>query len=138
MALQLVHAALVQALRGEQQMDAERTAEAADHDEQVHEFAVRGQKFTELVDHHEQAGQRHQIGAARAAGNYTSALEYERARAGGADLVPLPSLFVVVDEFSELLSSHREFMDLFVMIGRLGRSLGVHLLLASQRLDEGR
>lgn len=29
-------------------------------------------------------------------------------------------------------------MDLFVMIGRLGRSLGVHLLLASQRLDEGR
>lgn len=74
----------------------------------------------------------------RAAGNYTSALEYERARAGGADLTPLPSLFVVVDEFSELLSAHREFMDLFVMIGRLGRSLGVHLLLASQRLDEGR
>ncbi|WP_234018332.1 type VII secretion protein EccCa [Streptomyces sp. FXJ7.023] len=74
----------------------------------------------------------------RAAGNHTSALEYERARAGGADLTPLPSLFVVVDEFSELLSSHREFMDLFVMIGRLGRSLGVHLLLASQRLDEGR
>lgn len=74
----------------------------------------------------------------RAAGNYTSALEYERARAGGADLAPLPSLFVVVDEFSELLASHREFMELFVMIGRLGRSLGVHLLLASQRLDEGR
>ncbi|MFE6765639.1 type VII secretion protein EccCa [Streptomyces sp. NPDC057689] len=74
----------------------------------------------------------------RAAGNYTSALEYERARAGGADLAPLPSLFVVVDEFSELLAAHREFMELFVMIGRLGRSLGVHLLLASQRLDEGR
>ncbi|MFJ3892521.1 type VII secretion protein EccCa [Streptomyces sp. NPDC090083] len=74
----------------------------------------------------------------RSAGNYTSALEYERARAGGAALAPLPSLFVVVDEFSELLASHREFMELFVMIGRLGRSLGVHLLLASQRLDEGR
>ncbi|MFJ3762807.1 type VII secretion protein EccCa [Streptomyces sp. NPDC090080] len=74
----------------------------------------------------------------RAAGNYSSALEYERARANGAHLAPLPSLFVVVDEFSELLSAHREFMDLFVMIGRLGRSLGVHLLLASQRLDEGR
>src|SRR5690349_6336232 len=29
-------------------------------------------------------------------------------------------------------------IDLFVMIGRLGRSLGLHLLLASQRLDEGR
>ncbi|MFF3334492.1 type VII secretion protein EccCa [Streptomyces sp. NPDC002888] len=74
----------------------------------------------------------------RAAGNYTSALDYEKARASGVPLAPLPSLFVVVDEFSELLAAHREFMDLFVMIGRLGRSLGVHLLLASQRLDEGR
>jgi S-DNA-T family DNA segregation ATPase FtsK/SpoIIIE len=74
----------------------------------------------------------------RSAGNYTSALDYERARAAGAALEPLPSLFVIVDEFSELLAAHREFMDLFVMIGRLGRSLGVHLLLASQRLDEGR
>ncbi|MER5602902.1 type VII secretion protein EccCa [Streptomyces sp. NPDC002265] len=74
----------------------------------------------------------------RAAGNYTSALEYEKARSSGTPLAPLPSLFVVVDEFSELLAAHREFMDLFVMIGRLGRSLGVHLLLASQRLDEGR
>ncbi|GGR83643.1 type VII secretion protein EccC [Streptomyces humidus] len=74
----------------------------------------------------------------RAAGNFTSALEYEKARASGAPLEPLPSLFVVVDEFSELLAAHAEFMELFVMIGRLGRSLGVHLLLASQRLDEGR
>ncbi|MFJ7078529.1 type VII secretion protein EccCa [Streptomyces sp. NPDC098781] len=74
----------------------------------------------------------------RSSGNYTSALEYEKARAGGAQLDPLPSLFVVVDEFSELLAAHRDFMELFVMIGRLGRSLGVHLLLASQRLDEGR
>jgi len=74
----------------------------------------------------------------RAAGNYSSALEYEKARAAGTPLDPLPSLFIVVDEFSELLSAHRDFMELFVMIGRLGRSLGVHLLLASQRLDEGR
>ncbi|MEU8926150.1 type VII secretion protein EccCa [Kitasatospora sp. NPDC048545] len=74
----------------------------------------------------------------RAAGNYSSLLDYETARAGGADLEPLPTLFVVVDEFSELLAAHRDFMELFIMIGRLGRSLGVHLLLASQRLDEGR
>ncbi|MER5888277.1 type VII secretion protein EccCa [Streptomyces sp. NPDC001941] len=74
----------------------------------------------------------------RRAGTYSSVLEYEKARAAGAALDPLPSLFVVVDEFSELLSAHRDFMDLFVMIGRLGRSLGVHLLLASQRLEEGR
>jgi DNA segregation ATPase FtsK/SpoIIIE, S-DNA-T family len=74
----------------------------------------------------------------RRAGNYSSALDYEKARAQGAPLDPLPTLFVIVDEFSELLSAHREFIDLFVMIGRLGRSLGVHLLLASQRLDDGR
>jgi DNA segregation ATPase FtsK/SpoIIIE, S-DNA-T family len=74
----------------------------------------------------------------RRAGNYSSVLDYEKARAQGAPLDPLPTLFVVVDEFSELLSAHREFIDLFVMIGRLGRSLSVHLLLASQRLDDGR
>ncbi|MGF1430301.1 type VII secretion protein EccCa [Kitasatospora sp. LaBMicrA B282] len=74
----------------------------------------------------------------RAAGNYSSLLEYETARAAGTPLEPMPVLFVVVDEFSELLAAHRDFMELFVMIGRLGRSLGVHLLLASQRLDEGR
>lgn len=74
----------------------------------------------------------------RAAGNFTSVLDYERARQQGARLAPLPTLLVVVDEFSELLASKPEFIDLFVMIGRLGRSLAVHLLLASQRLEEGR
>ncbi len=74
----------------------------------------------------------------RAAGNYASARDYERARAAGAALDPLPSLFIVVDEFSEMLTARPEFIDLFVAIGRLGRSLGLHLLLASQRLDEGR
>jgi S-DNA-T family DNA segregation ATPase FtsK/SpoIIIE len=74
----------------------------------------------------------------RRAGNFSSVLDYEKARAAGAPLDPLPTLFVIVDEFSELLSAHREFIDLFVMIGRLGRSLAVHLLLASQRLDDGR
>ncbi|MGA5756850.1 type VII secretion protein EccCa [Nonomuraea bangladeshensis] len=74
----------------------------------------------------------------RAAGNYASLRDYERAREQGAELAPLPTLFVVLDEFSELLSAKPEFIELFVMIGRLGRSLGVHLLLASQRLEEGR
>ncbi|GAB3152183.1 type VII secretion protein EccCa [Microbispora hainanensis] len=74
----------------------------------------------------------------RAAGNYASLRDYERAREQGADLKPMPTLFVVIDEFSELLAAKPEFIDLFVMIGRLGRSLGVHLLLASQRLEEGR
>ncbi|MEU3341150.1 type VII secretion protein EccCa [Streptomyces sp. NPDC006668] len=73
----------------------------------------------------------------RAAG-YASLFDYEKARIGGADLAPLPSLLFIVDEFSELLATKPEFVDLFVSIGRLGRSLGVHLLLASQRLDESR
>ncbi|MFJ8690489.1 type VII secretion protein EccCa [Micromonospora wenchangensis] len=72
------------------------------------------------------------------ASGYTSLFDYEKARAAGAQLMPFPVLLIIVDEFSELLSSKSEFMDLFVSIGRLGRSLGVHLLLASQRLDEGR
>jgi S-DNA-T family DNA segregation ATPase FtsK/SpoIIIE len=69
---------------------------------------------------------------------YASLFDYEKARAAGSDLTPLPALLLVVDEFSELLAGKPEFVDLFVTIGRLGRSLGVHLLLASQRLDEGR
>src|SRR3954470_9390611 len=74
----------------------------------------------------------------RDAGNLASVHDYRRARDAGVDLPPLPSLFIVVDEFSEMLSAKPEFLDLFVAIGRLGRSLGLHLLLASQRLEEGR
>lgn len=66
------------------------------------------------------------------------AAAYERARRAGGALSPLPALFIVVDEFSELLSRHPDFADTFAAIGRVGRSLGMHLLLASQRLEEGR
>ena len=76
--------------------------------------------------------------ALRAAGNFANVTDYEAARATGAQLAPLPVLFIVVDEFSELLSQQPDFADLFTAIGRVGRSLGMHLLLASQRLDEGR
>ncbi|MGH3901369.1 MAG: type VII secretion protein EccCa [Pseudonocardiaceae bacterium] len=74
----------------------------------------------------------------RAAGNFSNVKDYERARDNGADLDPLPALFIVIDEFSELLAQKPEFIDLFVAIGRLGRSLQMHLLLASQRLEEGK
>ncbi len=74
----------------------------------------------------------------RQAGNYASLRDYERARAAGAPLEEVPTLLVICDEFSELLSAKPDFIDMFVQIGRLGRSLGVHLLLASQRLEEGR
>lgn len=74
----------------------------------------------------------------RSAGNYAGVHAYERARAAGAALEPLASLVLVIDEFSELLTAKPDFIDMFIQIGRIGRSLGVHLLLASQRLEEGR
>ncbi|MGW7487215.1 type VII secretion protein EccCa [Streptomyces sp. NPDC054786] len=80
----------------------------------------------------------------REAGNVDSVREYQlRQAAGGTDihgkpLEPLPYLLVIVDEFGELLSQRPDFIDLFVQIGRVGRSLGIHLLLATQRLEEGR
>ncbi|MGK5740285.1 type VII secretion protein EccCb [Micromonospora sp. URMC 103] len=74
----------------------------------------------------------------RAAGNHANRWDHERAREAGAPLAPLPSLVVICDEFMELLSAKPDFIDVFVQIARLGRSLGVHLLLASQRLEEGR
>ena len=51
---------------------------------------------------------------------------------------PVPDLLLVVDEFGELLEAHPGLLDTIARIGRTGRSLGLHLLLASQRLDEGR
>ena len=42
--------------------------------------------------------------------------------------------FVVVDEFAELLQHHPAFIALFARICRVGRSLRVHLLLATQSL----
>jgi len=75
----------------------------------------------------------------RKAGNFVNVDEYEKARRGGRDdLAPLPALLIVADEFSELLTAKPEFVESFVAIGRLGRSLHVHLLLASQRLEESR
>lgn len=74
----------------------------------------------------------------RQAGNAVNLSAYRRRQRSEPTLPTLPALLVVVDEFAELLHLHPEFADLFTMIGRVGRSLGVHLLLASQRLDEGR
>ncbi|GGP48527.1 type VII secretion protein EccCa [Streptomyces abikoensis] len=74
----------------------------------------------------------------KSAGNYANVHDYEKARAAGAALEPLASLVLVIDEFSELLTAKPDFIDMFIQIGRIGRSLGVHLLLASQRLEEGR
>jgi S-DNA-T family DNA segregation ATPase FtsK/SpoIIIE len=74
----------------------------------------------------------------RIAGNLPNLREYHRRRAAGAQLEALPYLLLIVDEFGELLTARPDFVELFTAVGRLGRSLGVHLLLSSQQLDEGR
>ncbi|MDO5568512.1 MAG: type VII secretion protein EssC, partial [bacterium] len=46
---------------------------------------------------------------------------------------PLPHLFIICDEFAELKVQQPEFMDQLVSTARIGRSLGVHLILATQK-----
>lgn len=73
------------------------------------------------------------------AGNVADIGHYAALRAEKRpDLEPLPHLFVVIDEFGELLESKSDFINLFLSIGRIGRSIGVHLLLSSQRIEGGK
>lgn len=46
---------------------------------------------------------------------------------------PLPHLLIVVDEFAELKKEYPEFMSELISVAAIGRSLGVHLLLATQK-----
>ncbi len=47
--------------------------------------------------------------------------------------IPLPHLILIVDEFAELKSDQPEFMKELISTARIGRSLGVHLILATQK-----
>lgn len=49
------------------------------------------------------------------------------------DLAPLPNLLIVIDEFDEMVQSHKDFVAELVRVVKQGRSLGVHLLVASQQ-----
>ena len=46
---------------------------------------------------------------------------------------PVPHLIIVCDEFAELKQQQPEFMEELISISRIGRSLGVHLILATQK-----
>ena len=46
---------------------------------------------------------------------------------------PLPHLFIISDEFAELKKEQPDFMRELVSAARIGRSLGVHLILATQK-----
>lgn len=61
--------------------------------------------------------------------------KYQKLRREGADLEALPHLFIVCDEFAELKDDRPDFMELLVSAARIGRSLGVHLILATQKPD---
>lgn len=46
---------------------------------------------------------------------------------------PMPHLFIISDEFAELKTQQPEFMNELISTARIGRSLGVHLILATQK-----
>ncbi|MDN3356857.1 type VII secretion protein EccCa [Actinomadura sp. DC4] len=72
------------------------------------------------------------------AGNIANIGDYTYRRRHDPDLPPLPHLLVIIDEFGELLTARPDFIELFLSIGRIGRSIGVHLLLSSQRIESGK
>lgn len=61
--------------------------------------------------------------------------KYQRLRQEDGNLQPLPHLILISDEFAELKQQHRDFMEQLIRIARIGRSLGVHLILATQKPD---
>lgn len=56
----------------------------------------------------------------------------EKYRNGEVD-IPLPHLILIVDEFAELKAEHPEFMKEIISASRIGRSLGIHLILSTQK-----
>ena len=72
------------------------------------------------------------------AGNIANIGDYTYRRRHDPSLPPLPHLLVIIDEFGELLTARPDFIELFLSIGRIGRSIGVHLLLSSQRIEGGK
>src|SRR6185312_4739435 len=67
----------------------------------------------------------------RAAGNFASVADYEHARCQGLTMPPLPALFIVVDEFSELLSQYPEFAE-YVCCDRAAGTLAGNASVACQ------
>ena len=51
----------------------------------------------------------------------------------GKAIEPIPHLFLISDEFAELKKEQPEFMKELVSTARIGRSLGIHLILATQK-----
>lgn len=59
--------------------------------------------------------------------------QYQKKYKSGEAPEPMPHLFLISDEFAELKSNQPEFMKELVSTARIGRSLGIHLILATQK-----
>ena len=59
--------------------------------------------------------------------------QYQKKFKNGEATEPLPHLFLISDEFAELKVNQPDFIKELVSIARVGRSLGVHLILATQK-----
>lgn len=59
--------------------------------------------------------------------------QYQRLYRQGTVKEPLSHLFIIADEFAELKTQQPEFMSELISAARIGRSLGVHLILATQK-----
>lgn len=59
--------------------------------------------------------------------------QYQKLYKQGKATEPMPHLFLISDEFAELKSEQPEFMKELVSTARIGRSLGIHLILATQK-----
>lgn len=59
--------------------------------------------------------------------------KYQKLYRNGKVDKPLPHLFIISDEFAELKQQEPEFMNKLISAARIGRSLGVHLILATQK-----
>ena len=59
--------------------------------------------------------------------------KYQRLYHEGILKHPIPHLLIICDEFAELKQQQEDFMDELISVARIGRSLGVHLILATQK-----
>ena len=59
--------------------------------------------------------------------------KYQRLYHEGTLKTPISHLFIICDEFAELKQQQPEFMEELMSVSRIGRSLGVHLILATQK-----
>ena len=59
--------------------------------------------------------------------------KYQKLYHEGAVKKPIPHLIIICDEFAELKQQQPDFMDELISVSRIGRSLGVHLILSTQK-----